>query len=182
MKTLVLFGDSLFAQCSKDEVMFLEAQLNHEYDVYNCAVGGWDTNDLLKKASFISKLQADLVLISIGTNDSKHWRDLTLEQFRTNLDPITEKFNGSQIVFFPPPPAVEDRQPENRRVTNAELRKYNQAVIDFCKDHGYKYWDSWTDLLPLIGTDKDPHNEDGVHFSDPGYELILGHLAKVVMT
>ena len=55
MKKLVLFGDSLLANFSKQYILRLEAKLP-DYDIYNCAAGGWDTYDCVKKATFISKL------------------------------------------------------------------------------------------------------------------------------
>jgi hypothetical protein len=49
MQKLVLFGDSLFGRCNKDLIDQLEATLSESYDIYNCAAGGWDSDDVLKK-------------------------------------------------------------------------------------------------------------------------------------
>ncbi|HEY1645892.1 MAG TPA: hypothetical protein VGF75_06000, partial [Candidatus Saccharimonadales bacterium] len=68
MKKLVLYGDSLFAQAGKHRLTMFEEVLAG-YDVYNCAAGGWNTNDCLKKAEYISKLEPDVLVISLGTND-----------------------------------------------------------------------------------------------------------------
>lgn len=181
MKKLVLFGDSLFGQCSKDEILFLETALKNEYDVYNCATGGWNSDDLVKKAPFISKLKPDVVLISVGTNDASPWKLVELKRFSDNLQHIAEAFNGVRAVFFPPPPVNERRRPPGKEISNATMQTYNQAVIDFCNEQGLEYWDSWDGLLTYIDRPDDPHNEDGVHFSDEGYEVVLSNLARAVL-
>jgi lysophospholipase L1-like esterase len=180
MKKLVLFGDSLVAYCHKTEVLLLEQYLNDEYDVYNCAVGGWNSDDLVKKGAYIAGLQADVVIISVGTNDGSPWKSVGLDNFKANLAPIADAFNKSRIIFFPPPPINEEKMTAPKRIMNEELQQYNQAVLEFCKEHEFELWDSWKDVMPLINTDNDPHEEDGVHFSDDGYRYVLNKLAEVV--
>jgi lysophospholipase L1-like esterase len=181
MRSLVLFGDSLLARCRKGEEKFLTGQLNNEYEIYNCATGGWDSNDLLRKAPLIGKLHADVVIISIGTNDACTWKLVDIETFKANLGSICDAFSGSRIIFFPPPPINESRRPTGRQISNETMHEYNQAIVDFCTQHSLEFWDTWIDLFPLVGTDNDPHNEDGVHFSDEGYKIIFEYLAKVVL-
>lgn len=180
MKSLVLFGDSLLARCRKGEERFLSEKLNEEYQIYNCATGGWDSVDLLKKAPLVGKMAADVVLISVGTNDASPWKQIPLEEFKANIATVYDTFVGSRVIFFPPPPVVENRRVAGKEISNETMHSYNQAVIDFCNEKGIEYWDSWADLEPILDTESDPHNEDGVHFSDTGYEYILGKLAQVV--
>lgn len=180
MKSLVLFGDSLLAYCHKSEEIFFADQLNGQYEMYNCATGGLDSTDLSRRAPFIGKLQSDVVLVSVGTNDACPWKQVDIETFKANLAPITDAFANSRIIYMPPPPVVEDKRPSGKEIHNKTMHEYNNAVTDFCKSRDIKYWDTWTDLSALLGSDKDPHDEDGVHFSDVGYEFVLTRLAEVV--
>lgn len=108
MKKLVLFGDSLFAQASKNTILMFEQVLSG-YDIYNCAVGGWNTNDCVAKGSYISKLKPDVLVISLGTNDAAPWKQVPLDKFEENISKIFEEFSSSKIVYFLPTPLDEEK-------------------------------------------------------------------------
>jgi lysophospholipase L1-like esterase len=180
MKSLVLFGDSLFGRCRKGEETFLADKLNNQYEIYNCATGGLNSDDVARRAPFIGKLQPDVVLISVGSNDASPWKAVSLDVFKQNLSLIAKPFENSRIIFFPPPPIVESIRPEGKEIPNELMRQYNQAVVDYCQQNEVEYWDSWADMLPLLETDRDPHNEDGLHFSDEGYTFVLAKLAETI--
>ncbi len=180
MKHLVLFGDSLFGQCGKSQEQYFSGLLKNEYEVYNFATGGWDTTDARKKATLIAKTNPDVVLISLGTNDACSWKQVPLDEFKQNLPHVYEPFRAARVIFFPPPPVVEADRPKGKEISNSTMLQYNQAVVVFCQENSLEYWDSWSEMVPLLGTENDPHSNDGVHFSDDGYKYVLGKLAEVV--
>ena len=179
-KKLVLFGDSLFGEVRKTETLMFEEKLGGEYDIYNCATGGWSTNDLVKKSSYISGLKPDIVIISAGTNDSAPWKRVDLEKFKSNLPLIAEQFSESRVIFFPPPPVTEVVLEDNKIMSNADVKLYNDAVVEFCQEASIDYIDSWSFFMNLKDNNKGYHADDGIHFTREGYESLFGELSKVI--
>ncbi len=99
MKKLVLFGDSLFGRFGKHLIVKLESVLQ-DCDVYNCAAGGWDSNDCVAKAPYIGELKPDVMVISLGTNDACPWKQVDLETFKANIPKVFEEFTDSRIIYF----------------------------------------------------------------------------------
>lgn len=180
MKKLVLFGDSLFGEVRKTETLMLESALNGEYDVYNCATGGWNTNDLARKAAYIAALQPDAVVISVGTNDAAPWKRVELDVFKTNLPAIVSAFNASRVIFFPPPPVAENLPSSEKYIPNQELKQYHDAILELCRNKSLDFVDSWEVFEPLLSGAKSYHIEDGVHLSKYGYQMLFETLSKVV--
>lgn len=180
MKKLVLFGDSLFAQVGKHRVIMFEKALPG-YDVYNCAVGGWDTNDCVAKAPYISKLAPDALVISLGTNDAAPWKQVPLEKFKENIPKIFEAFNSSKIIYFLPTPVDEVKiANSDAKRSIKDIKEYHDAAKAVCEAHGVDYIDSFTIFKPLLDSGQEYHIEDGVHFNDFAYEIISRELAKIL--
>jgi lysophospholipase L1-like esterase len=180
MKKLVLFGDSLFAQAGKERVLLFERALG-DYDVYNCAAGGWDTNDCVRKSPYISKLEADVVVISLGTNDASPWKQVPLATFTDNLPKIFSNFSKSRIVYFLPPPVNEEKLPESKKsLTNEVLEKYIEGIRQVCAKSGVDVLDSWKIFKPMLLNGEDYHVEDGVHLTDLAYEKIADEVSRIL--
>ena len=182
MKKLVLFGDSLFAQAGKHRLLMLEQALPG-YDVYNCAVGGWDTNDCVGKAPYIAKLEPDVLVISLGTNDAAPWKQVPLEKFKENIPKIFNSFSKAKIVYFLPAPVDEVKiaNTDTRRSIKG-IKEYHDAAREVCEAQGIAYINSFAVFKPFLDSGKDYHVEDGVHFNDFAYEIIAGELAKILST
>ncbi len=177
---VVLFGDSLLALVYKPLIQELESKVPGS-DVYNCAVGGWDTDDGVIKAPYIASLNPDAVVISLGTNDSAPWKQVPIERFRSNLVSILKSFTDSRIVFFLPPPVNEAKQREGRQRTNILTRQYADAAKEVCVATGsVALIESWEMFSPLLENGPDYHTEDGVHLNDYGNSLLITHLAHVL--
>jgi lysophospholipase L1-like esterase len=180
MKKLVLFGDSLFGQLGKHRIVNMETALPG-YDVYNCAAGGWDTNDCVKKAPYIAKLEPDVIVISLGTNDAAPWKQVPLDAFITNIPKIFAAFPSSKLIYFLPPPVNENKTPEEKKGLNNEvLKQYHDVAKQVCKEHGIAVLSSWEAFKPLLDNGNDYHVEDGVHLNDDAYDTINTQLAKLI--
>lgn len=179
-KKLVLFGDSFFGRCGSERIALLETMLNKEYDVYNCAAGGWNSEDMARKAKYIASLKPDTVIISVGTNDVSPWHRVEFDTFITNLGVIIDTFTASRIVFFPPAPIHPVSFLAEAHITNDEVKRYGDALIDVCDHRSVAYIDSWKIFKPLLEKGKSYHVEDGVHFNEFGYETLFDELSKVV--
>lgn len=180
MKKLVLFGDSLFAQVGKDRVAMFENALPG-YDVYNCAVGGWNTNDCVRKAPYVARLEPDVVVISLGTNDANPMKQVPLETFSNNIPKIVESFSPSRVVWFLPTPIDEVKAKiDGWELTNVIVKEYHDAAKKACEDIGVAAIDSFTVFKPLLDSGEEYHNEDGVHFIDTAYQIITSELSELL--
>ncbi len=181
MKKLILYGDSLFAQVGKPRLLMLENVLP-SYDIYNCANGGWDTNDCLKKAPYIARLQPDILVISLGTNDASPHKLVPLDTFVDNIPKIFAHFPSSKIIYFLPPPVNEVKiKNVGKNLTNQDIKKYHDAAKKVCEENSIAYIDSFTAFKPLLDAGHDYHIEDGVHLTDFAYEVIATELAKLLV-
>jgi len=176
---IVLFGDSMLARFNNKLIDQLETKIPGS-EVYNCAAGGWDTDDCVKKAAYIGSLKPDAVTISLGTNDGAGWKLVPVERFKANLNAILNSFEGSRVVFFPAAPVNESRQNPDFGRTNDLMKEYSDATKEVCADRGIEYIDSWAIFHPLLEKGEDYHINDGVHFNDYGNDLLINHIAEVL--
>jgi lysophospholipase L1-like esterase len=178
MKKLVLYGDSLFARVRKPGILMFEVTMPG-YDVYNCANGGWDSSDCLKKAPYIAKLEPDVLVISLGANDAAPWKLVPKETFIRNIPEIFAHFPKSKIIYFLPPP-INDVKVKNsgKNLTNQDIKNYHDAAKKVCEDNNVAYINSFEIFKPLLDAGQDYHVEDGIHLSDQAYEIIASELKK----
>ena len=177
---IVLFGDSLLKNFGKDQLLELETAVAGA-DIYNCAVGGWDTNDGVKKSPYIAGLKSDVVILGFGTNDCAPWKQVPLEQFRTNIKQLLQHFAGSRVLYFLPPPirqanghgADYQRSPEM-------VKRYHDAAKELLAQEGIEYLDSHAIFTPLLESNQNYHIEDGIHLNDLGYKILIKELSKLI--
>lgn len=177
MKKLILFGDSLFAQAGKHRVVMFEDALPG-YDVYNCAVGGWNTNDCVKKAPYISKLEADVVVISLGTNDAAPYKQVPIDEFVANIPKILEAFKESEVIWYLPTPIDQTKSNTfGKVIPNEVVKEYHDAAKKVCEESGIKVINSFAIFKPMLDAGETYHSEDGVHYIDKAYEIIARELS-----
>lgn len=179
---LVLFGDSLFARCSKHLMLLLEARLYAHYDAYNCAVGGWDSSDIVKKAPYIATLKPEVVVISVGTNDASPWKQVELADFEANIKQILQAFNGSKVIFFLPPPVHAASLPAGKEISNQDVKQYHDAAKAIVEKAGAGFINSWEIFMPLQEKGESYHIDDGVHLNDRGYDLLFTAIKEVILS
>jgi lysophospholipase L1-like esterase len=180
MKKIVLFGDSLFARFGKPFIEALE-QILPGYDVYNCAAGGWNSNDGVKKAEYLSLLKPDVLLVSLGLNDMAPWKQIDLDTLKKNLTQIFSYFTESTIIFLLPPPINESKQTGDRKRTNSLLKQYVDAIKGvFSTTGNVSVLDSWSIYKPLLDNNKDYHMDDGVHLNEYGNSILISKLAELI--
>jgi lysophospholipase L1-like esterase len=180
MKKLVLFGDSLFAQAGKHRIIMFEEALPG-YDVYNCAVGGWNTNDCVKKAPYISKLEPDVVVISLGTNDAAPYKQIPINTFIKNIPAIINSFKNSKLIWYLPTPIDQTKSKVfGKEIPNEVVKQYHDAAKKVCEEHGVDVINSFSIFMPMLDAGEKYHSEDGVHYIDKAYEIIANELSKLL--
>lgn len=160
---------------------FLELERNFEIDVYNLGVSGDTTTDLLERFEVECKArEPNVILISIGINDSQHIKSLPrtgLARFKSNIQKLIEigqKFT-SKIAFLGFSPVDESKttpipwSPE-KHYTNGNIQKYNDIVKSVCEENNLPFigiFEEWmkSDYKNLL--------EDGLHPNSEGHQKIF---------
>jgi lysophospholipase L1-like esterase len=175
---IVLLGDSILARFGRESIELLES-LVPGADVYNCAVGGWNSDDVLRKSNVIAELKPAIVVISLGMNDAAPWKMLALPKFQSNLTGIFAAFGTARKVFVLPPPIDEQKANMPNDRTNAGIKQYCEVARDACVRANVEVLDTWHHFEPLLGA-QEVHTQDGIHFNDAGQELFTRFLAEIL--
>ena len=141
---------------------------------HSIGVNGAKASDYNKFPLFYEQLPAlnpDLVIISLGTNES--FDKQSGEQYFTNLNQmiqgIKEKNPQASVLVMTSPPSVL-----HRKYKNTFIEKYAELIEDNAIVKNYAVWD----LLQVFGGNKAINRNaakgymarDKVHYSKPGYE------------
>lgn len=171
----MLFGDSLLGRFTKRRITLLEWALGPGTTVYNCAAGGWNSVDGARRATGLSALAPDVVVLSFGMNDCAPWMRIPLGRFVSSLDDIARAFPDSRLVAFLPPRVREHDRPGLGRRANAELDRYRDALR---RSVGPRASLDVVDLLE--GAEFATLEDDGVHLSDESYAVLVPALGRLV--
>lgn len=174
---IVLYGDSILAYLDKKKITSLEQAVSHETIVYNCSTGGFNTGDALNRAEFISKLSADIFVLSFGLNDSAPWKQVSLDEFKENLEKMIKIFGSEKVVFMAPPLIDEDKQEGDEKRTNSLLLEYINVTKQIAESNNCRF----VDINPALETaTEEIHIEDGVHLTDLGNKIMLKTLGDIL--
>lgn len=149
---------------------------NNSGIVYSAiGVNGAKASDYLKYPLFFEQLQAieaDLVVISLGTNESFDKRETAV--FYTELEEMLlsiKKQNPEvEILLTTPPPSLFQR-----KYPNTFVASYTKAIIEFAEKNNYAVWDMYRNMGGLYSVNSNAKkglmSRDKVHYSKQGYEL-----------
>lgn len=168
---VMLFGDSMLARFTKNRIRQLESELGPAATVYNCAAGGWDSSDGVRRAPLLARAGWDTVVLSFGANDCAPWKRVPIEQFAENVAIVARTFHGARLAAFLPPRIEETGPPGHPPRTNRELDAYREALravvgADACLD---------TARLLTGGLEA-----DGLHLTPGSYTALIPELARVI--
>lgn len=181
MSNIILFGDSLFGQFGRRPIRAFE-ETKPDSLVFNCAAGGLNTRDCLKRAPLIAKMQGEYVFISLGANDCYDGREMfvPLDEFRSNMLAIINMFSGSEVILFPCPPLDDPGEPEETKKYNETLDIYNKILIEIASQKNISTIDSKSVYGKLLTSGQDYHKEDGIHLNELGYEVLVREMTKFI--
>lgn len=116
-------------------------------------------------------LEADLVIISLGTNESFDRQEglVYMNQLQTMLYTIKNQLPNAAILVTTPPPSVLHQKEKNRYI-----EAYSKLIQSQAEENKYAVWD----LLSVFGGNKNVivnarmglMAKDKVHYSKLGYE------------
>lgn len=171
---IVLFGDSLLGRFNRNLINQLEQTIPSSV-VYNCAAGGWNSNDGTKRAEYIAQLAPDFTILSFGANDAAPWKEqVSLPQFIQNMQFIVRVFTKTKVIVLLCPQVNLD-SPEQTKVFNDSLNLYNEAIRRICDEYHAEY----IEADKLLSSIHEYHDDDGLHLNKAAYDLIIQKLQQI---
>ncbi len=171
----------------------LKNKFKNKITIYSKQVIGLNSRGLVNLISdYYPKVKnKQLLVIQIGINDSWHYEsmkglpEVSVNSFKRNLEEIYKKsiISGYEnITLINYHKLMNNRIEINKRSLNFNLKKYNEAIKDFCKkkrlqliDINKKSLDCKNYCLPL---------PDGIHLNRNGVKfysnIILNYLIKII--
>ena len=137
-------------------------------------VNGAKSSDFNKFPLFFEQLpslEADLFVISLGTNESFDKQDIAtyFGNLKTMIDGIKQKCPEASFLLTTPPPSLL-----HGKSNNIYIEKYAEKIIEMAPTENYAVWN----LLDVFGGNKNISinskmglmARDKVHYSNSGYE------------
>lgn len=167
--TVVMFGDSHTAQGKWVELL-------HRTDVLNSGFGGLVTYHLLGllQANVIDK-HPQICFVEGGINDIA--MGVSLERIEKNYITILETLHKNKII----PVVTLTFHEQDNPVSQTEVEKLNQFLVDYCRRNGIQ----WIDMRPILANTKGLRPEvarDSIHLNEKGYRLWARQIDKVLKT
>lgn len=172
---IVLYGDSYLGRFNKNKIDQLESRFDNA-TVYNCAVGGWSSSELARRAKYFALMRPDYVILSFGGNDVAPWKDIVpLGEFKKNVKTLLDAFQGSHIIMILCP-KVNLTDSSQSKQFNDGLTEYYRSIQDLLEDSDVDV----IDTNALLSGIHNYHEEDGVHFNDEAYGMIIAKISDLI--
>ncbi|NDI97524.1 LysM peptidoglycan-binding domain-containing protein [Flavobacterium sp. LaA7.5] len=141
---------------------------------HNIGVNGAKASDYNKYPLFFEQLPAlnpDLIIISLGTNESFDKIEVAdyIMQLNTFINNIRAKNPDACLLVMTPPPSLF-----KRKYPNTFVAAYAKNIVLQEADENYASWDMFSELGGLYGVNKNAAkglmSSDKVHYSVQGYQ------------
>lgn len=186
MNSICIFGDSTAWGAWDMEKggwanrlwLYAGEKTNGECEIYNLSISGGTTETILERFESEAKIrEADALIFQSGGNDSylkgkNGSNQIPLDQFRKNLQEIIRKAKNitPNIIFIGFKNVDETKtMPVSWKdiyYVNVEIKKYDEAMKDVCKENNIPY-------LDIFGLLKNEDFEDGLHPNTLGHKKIF---------
>ncbi len=183
------FGDSLVYGMGDEKidggwVTRLQHKVKGKNKFCNFGIPGDTSEDLLKRINreLIEKTP-DVSFVFIGTNDSqyddiKSETLISTKEYKKNLKKISEEIEkySSKIIFvglIKMNDEITTNWKYKYHFCNANLKKYDTALKNFCDKNNYTY-------IALFDLLNDDDLSDGAHPNSQGYEKIANRIFEAI--
>jgi LysM repeat protein/lysophospholipase L1-like esterase len=141
---------------------------------HNIGINGAKFSDYNKHPLFFEQLKAlnpDLIIVSLGTNES--FNSMNSDDFMAQLNLFIQKakaqnMNVEILITTPQPSQFQKKNP------NEIVADYSQKIIEKSSQGSYAVWDMFGQLGGIRGLLKNKKDgilsQDGVHYTVKGYE------------
>lgn len=175
MQRLICFGDSITAGWNgREDTPRLTDRLalGLNCSVRNAGVSGETTDQgLLRIDRDVLKVPCDKVTVLFGANDSSFHKGIPLARFSENLDRIVRLITPEKVILMTPSPVIDEKQIGKR--TNERVARYAEAVRNCAHALAVPLIDLNREMAGK-GSYESLLSEDGLHFSDKGYDFLSG--------
>ncbi len=158
-----------------------------ECEIYNMSISGGTTETMLERFESEANIrEADGLIFQSGGNDSylkgkNGPNQISLGKFKSNLEEIIKRARNitNNIIFIGFKNVDESKtNPVSWKdiyYVNAEIKKYNEAMRDVCKERDIPY----LDIFGLLNAED---FKDGVHPNAAGHEKIFTKVRDFLTT
>jgi len=179
----VLVGSSLMEHFLIHEFLLAEGM---DKVVYNRAVAGWRTDELLKNMdACIFELEPRKIFINIGSNDLDRPGDAIgrlVKQYRKILRRIKERLPECTVYVMAYYPVLRDEPGEDplgdKTRTREGIEEANRAIKELAAEMGCEFLDLNHVLKDEDGYLKPEFGADKVHLLPPAYKAIFDELKR----
>jgi lysophospholipase L1-like esterase len=136
--------------------------------------------------SQLSYLNADLVILSLGTNEAFS-AGFDRVEFTKNIDTLVMNLKQSNpnAAILITTPGDSYRKARKGRVKNPDMKVARVAIINYCIQHDLAYWD-WYEIMGGYGAMANWFlmklaQKDRVHYNGKGYQIQGDLLYRAIM-
>jgi lysophospholipase L1-like esterase len=168
----VLCALFLLSACKKGN---LKPITSTRLEVINQGVPGNTVPDLLARVKNVTNENPDLVILMIGTNDTKY--PGIFNDYQSNLSRLIDllKKSGARVILLTPPPCLSTSLVY---VYHDKLEQVCTIISNLSKKKSCELVDIHSQLDSIISQPNRPmlYNSDGVHPNKDGYVVIANHI------
>ena len=130
-------------------------------------------------AKAVAGMQPKRVIITFGTNDlSPSYKAADfVKNYQTGIESIVEAYPSVDIIINAIPPLGQ--QHSNQSLTQTQVDEYNKALVEMCKEKGWKFLNSAEVLKDsATGYAKSGYVEssDGIHLTRAAMEVLFNYI------
>ena len=130
-------------------------------------------------AKAVAGMQPKRVIITFGTNDlSPSYKAADfVKNYQTGIESIVEAYPSVDIIINAIPPLGQ--QHSNQSLTQTQVDEYNKALVEMCKEKGWKFLNSAEVLKDsATGYAKSGYVEssDGIHLTRAAMEVLFNYV------
>ncbi len=130
-------------------------------------------------AKAVAGMQPKRVIITFGTNDlSPSYKAADfVKNYQTGIESIVEAYPSADIIINAIPPLGQ--QHSNQSLTQTQVDEYNKALVEMCKEKGWKFLNSAEVLKDsATGYAKSGYVEssDGIHLTSAAMEALFTYV------
>lgn len=130
-------------------------------------------------AKAVAGMQPKRVIITFGTNDlSPSYKAADfVKNYQTGIESIVEAYPSVDIIINAIPPLGQ--QHSNQSLTQTQVDEYNKALVEMCKEKGWKFLNSAEVLKDsATGYAKSGYVEssDGIHLTSAAMEALFTYV------
>lgn len=168
----------MFDFCSYDNAIGSVGMSAKSLATYACVELN-NSGSYVTMAKAVAGMQPKRVIITFGTNDlSPSYKAADfVKNYQTGIESIVEAYPSVDIIINAIPPLGQ--QHSNQSLTQTQVDEYNKALVEMCKEKGWKFLNSAEVLKDsATGYAKSGYVEssDGIHLTRAAMEALFDYI------